>query len=210
MTSRFDRRTIDQNRLMWSLLSDLSRQVRWLVNGRETLMTPDDWKDVLTAAFKRETVRLAMGLDGGVVMLGQRTSKFTKAELKELTNDGLTYKQTAAALQQQRQAIEQERQIAQQITQLAPQVEAIRAEGRILRQLMDGLNQEVQALTESDPIAAMQKKLQLDQLYGRFQQLAQAEQQVSGAMTQMQVQALSQQIAQEVARQLQLLASQRR
>jgi hypothetical protein len=47
------------------------------------LMTPDDWKDVLTAAFRGESVRLAMGLDGGVVMLGQRTSKFTKREFSD-------------------------------------------------------------------------------------------------------------------------------
>jgi hypothetical protein len=46
-------------------------------------MDADDWKDVLTAAFRGETVRLAMGLNGGVVMLGQRTSKFTKAEFSE-------------------------------------------------------------------------------------------------------------------------------
>jgi hypothetical protein len=46
-------------------------------------MTPDEWKDVLTAAYRRESVRLAMGLDGGVVMLGQRTSKFSKAEFVE-------------------------------------------------------------------------------------------------------------------------------
>ena len=46
-------------------------------------MDEDDWKDVLSAAFKGETVRLAMGLNGGVVLLGQRTSKFTKAQFSE-------------------------------------------------------------------------------------------------------------------------------
>lgn len=35
----------------------------------------------MTAAFRKETQpRLAMGIDGGMVMLGQRTSKFTKRE----------------------------------------------------------------------------------------------------------------------------------
>lgn len=43
-------------------------------------MTADEWKDVLTAAFRNETSRLAMGLEGGVVMLGMRTSKMTKKE----------------------------------------------------------------------------------------------------------------------------------
>jgi hypothetical protein len=72
-----------QNRLMWPILTEFGRQLEWPINGRMVQMTPDDWKDVLTAAFKRETVRVAMGLDGGVVMLGQRTSRFTKAEFGE-------------------------------------------------------------------------------------------------------------------------------
>jgi hypothetical protein len=40
-------------------------------------------EDVLTAAFKRETARIAMGLDGGVVMLGMRTSKMGKKQFSE-------------------------------------------------------------------------------------------------------------------------------
>ena len=48
-----------------------------------THMTADEWKDVLTAGFRKEQARLAMGLDGGVVMLGQRTSKFVKSEFSE-------------------------------------------------------------------------------------------------------------------------------
>ena len=46
-------------------------------------MEPEEWKDVLTAAFRRENVRVAMGLDGGMVMLGSRTSKFKKKEFSE-------------------------------------------------------------------------------------------------------------------------------
>lgn len=72
-----------QNRLMWPILTEFSRQLQWPVDGRMTNMKPEEWKDVLTAAFKRELVRLAMGLDGGVVLLGQRTSKFTKAQFSE-------------------------------------------------------------------------------------------------------------------------------
>ena len=41
-------------------------------------LTPDEYKDILTAGFQQEHVRLAMGLDGGVVMLGLRTSKMPK------------------------------------------------------------------------------------------------------------------------------------
>lgn len=72
-----------QNRLMWPLLTCFAKQLHWPINGQMVLMTPDDWKDVLSAAFRRESVRIAMGLDGGVVMLGQRTSKFTKAEFSD-------------------------------------------------------------------------------------------------------------------------------
>ena len=76
-------RTQAQNRLMWPLLTCFAKQLHWPINGQMVLMTPDDWKDVLSAAFRRESVRIAMGLDGGVVMLGQRTSKFTKAEFSD-------------------------------------------------------------------------------------------------------------------------------
>lgn len=76
-------RTQAQNRLMWPLLTCFAKQIQWPINGQMVYMTPDDWKDVLTAAFQGETVRLAMGLDGGVVMLGQRTSKFSKKRFAE-------------------------------------------------------------------------------------------------------------------------------
>lgn len=80
LTLKIETRTQAQNRLMWPILEAFSEQIQWPVNGRMEKMEPDEWKDVLTAAFRGEAVRLAMGLNGGVVMLGQRTSKFTKAE----------------------------------------------------------------------------------------------------------------------------------
>jgi hypothetical protein len=83
LTIKPETRSQSQNRLMWPILTEFTKQLDWPINGHMVKMDPDDWKDVLTAAFKRETVRLAMGLDGGVVMLGQRTSKFTKAEFSE-------------------------------------------------------------------------------------------------------------------------------
>jgi len=76
-------RNLDQNAAMWPILEAFSRQLKWPVNGQMVTMTPEEWKDVLTAAFRRETARLAMGLDGGVVMLGMRTSKMTKAVFSE-------------------------------------------------------------------------------------------------------------------------------
>lgn len=76
-------RTLAQNRLMWPILTEFSKQLEWPVNGRISKMTPEDWKDVLTAAHKKESVRLAMGIDGGVVMLGQRTSGFSKQQFTD-------------------------------------------------------------------------------------------------------------------------------
>ena len=77
-------RTLDQNAAQWPILEAWSRQKMWFINGAKTRMSAEEWKDVLTAAFEGETSpRLAMGLYGGVVMLGRRTSKYNKARFSE-------------------------------------------------------------------------------------------------------------------------------
>mgnify|MGYP001171457711 CR=1 FL=1 len=76
-------RSLDQNAAMGPILQAFADQLQWPVNGQMVWMTPDEWKDVLTAAFERENVRLAMGLDGGVVMLGLRTSQFGVRKMSE-------------------------------------------------------------------------------------------------------------------------------
>jgi hypothetical protein len=73
-------RTIEQNAAQWPILQSFSKQLLWPVNDRMVKMSGDEWKDVLTAAFRKEKLRLAQGLDDGVVMLGLRTSKFGKKE----------------------------------------------------------------------------------------------------------------------------------
>lgn len=83
LTLKLETRTQAQNRLMWPLLTAFSQQLKWPVNGAMVEMTPEEWKDVLTAAFYGETMRLAMGLNGGVVMLGRRTSKFNKKQFSD-------------------------------------------------------------------------------------------------------------------------------
>ena len=83
LTLKPETRSQAQNRLMWPILTEFSKQLEWPVDGRMTKMEPDEWKDVLTSAFRGESVRLAMGPNGGVVLLGQRTSKFTKAQFSE-------------------------------------------------------------------------------------------------------------------------------
>src|SRR5690625_2007987 len=76
-------RSLAQNDMLWSILTDISRQVDFVVNGQMTKVSPEEVKDILTAALKRET-RMAMGIDGGMVILGQRTSKMTVRQMTEL------------------------------------------------------------------------------------------------------------------------------
>lgn len=67
-----------QNRRMWAMLRDVSRQVDW--HGQK--LQDSEWKDVFTAALKRQKV--VPGIDGGFVVLGSSTSRMTVAEMAEL------------------------------------------------------------------------------------------------------------------------------
>lgn len=71
-------RNLIQNSRLWASLSEVSRQVDWHGNH----LTPDEWKDVFTAALKRQKV--VPGIDGGFVVIGARTSKMGKREFSEL------------------------------------------------------------------------------------------------------------------------------
>lgn len=75
-----DRRTLAQNRAMWPMLEDISRQVCWYGHW----LTPEEWKDVFTAALKKET-RTVPGIDEkSFVVLGMRTSKLSKRDFNNL------------------------------------------------------------------------------------------------------------------------------
>lgn len=76
-------RSTTQNSLLWPILEAFSAQLKWPVNGAMCSLEAEEWKDILTAAFRQETARLAQGLNGGVVMLGARTSKMSKKEFSE-------------------------------------------------------------------------------------------------------------------------------
>jgi len=76
---RAPRRSLDQNALMWSLLGQISKQVEWF--GK--LRSPEDWKDLATAALRG--AEFVPGLTPGtIVPLGMRTSQMTSAEISEL------------------------------------------------------------------------------------------------------------------------------
>jgi hypothetical protein len=71
-------RTLEQNALMWALLTDLSKQVNWY--GQ--YLTQDEWKDVMSASLKKQKV--VPGVDGGFVVIGARTSQMGKKEMSDL------------------------------------------------------------------------------------------------------------------------------
>ena len=75
---RPETRSLEQNRLLWATLTDISDQVDWY--GQK--LTPEDWKEVFTAAMKKQKV--VPGIDGGFVVCGSSTRKMTKPEMAEM------------------------------------------------------------------------------------------------------------------------------
>lgn len=73
-----ERRTTEQNRLLWAALTDVAEQVEW--HGER--LSAEDWKHIFSASLKKQ--RAVPGIDGGFVVLGQKTSRMTKAEFSEL------------------------------------------------------------------------------------------------------------------------------
>jgi hypothetical protein len=68
-------RSSDQNRLLWQRLNEIAHAIKW---GNKKL-TPEDWKDLFTSAIRKCDV--VPGLEGGVVVLGLRTSSMSRAEM---------------------------------------------------------------------------------------------------------------------------------
>lgn len=76
---RPETRSDAQNRRMWAMLADVSRQVDWY--GRK--LDAEDWKHVFSASLRKLSV--VPNLDGtGFVALGLSTSRMTKAEMGDL------------------------------------------------------------------------------------------------------------------------------
>lgn len=78
-------RSLEQNRLMWAALTDISRQVEWY--GEK--LSPEDWKHVLSSSLRKQ--RAVPGIDGGFVVLGLSTSKMSKEEMSELLELALAF-----------------------------------------------------------------------------------------------------------------------
>lgn len=72
-------RNLEQNALMWALLTDISQQVAW--HGIK--LSPEEYKDLLSAGLVKSKV--VPNIEGnGFVILGQRTSRMSKREFSEL------------------------------------------------------------------------------------------------------------------------------
>lgn len=78
LTIKREKRSLDQNALFWSVLTDLSKQVKWY----DQTLTKEEFKDLLTAGLKKQ--KAVPGIDGGFVMLGTSTSAMTKEEMSDL------------------------------------------------------------------------------------------------------------------------------
>jgi hypothetical protein len=74
------KRSLPQNDLMWSLLTELARQLKW----HGVTLTADDWKIIMLDGLKRE-MRVVPNIDGdGLVNLGRSSSDLSKEEMSDL------------------------------------------------------------------------------------------------------------------------------
>lgn len=78
-------RSLDQNRLLWPILTTLSKRVLW--DGDR--LSADEWKDLLTASLRKQKV--VRGVDGGLVFLGLHTSSMDKGEFSDLLDLSLAF-----------------------------------------------------------------------------------------------------------------------
>jgi len=74
-------RSLDQNAKFHPMLRDIAKQVPVSVRGNMVLVDEEDWKAIATATFENET-RFAE-FEGRIVVLGTRTSKFSKEKCTE-------------------------------------------------------------------------------------------------------------------------------
>jgi hypothetical protein len=78
-----NKRNTAQNRLLWSLLSDISKQVKMqMFDGQELSASAEDWKDFLSAIFYKEQ-KIARGENGEAILIGRSTSRMEKKEFSE-------------------------------------------------------------------------------------------------------------------------------
>lgn len=77
-----NKRSLPQNDKMWAMLTDIARQAEWSGKKRTTKV----WKDLFTAAVLTASggVEVVPGLEGGIMLVGLRTSEMSIAEMADL------------------------------------------------------------------------------------------------------------------------------
>ena len=73
-----ERRNLEQNAKLWALLHDISKQVEWY--GQK--LGSEDWKHIFSSAVLE--IKTVPGIDGGIVVLGQSTSRMNKKQFSDL------------------------------------------------------------------------------------------------------------------------------
>lgn len=77
---RRDRRSLEQNALLWAALEDVARQVLW----HGVTLTKEDWKLIFMDGLQQE-MRIVPNIEGtGFVNLRGRSSTLTKDEFSQL------------------------------------------------------------------------------------------------------------------------------
>ena len=71
-------RSLSQNRKLWPLLGDITKQVNWYGERLDS----EDWKDMFMSSLNKQ--RAVPGIDGGFVGLNRRTSKLDKEGFSQL------------------------------------------------------------------------------------------------------------------------------
>lgn len=82
VTIRGPKRTIEQNKRLWPMLTDVARQATRAGKKRTTT----EWKDLFSGAMKAAAggLEAVPGLEGGFMILGLHTSEMTIPEMIEL------------------------------------------------------------------------------------------------------------------------------
>lgn len=77
-------RTLEQNDAQWPILRRISLRYKWSVNGKMRKMTEDEWKNLLTSAYRKEAAQIAQSWDGeGICLIGHSTREFLVGEFSD-------------------------------------------------------------------------------------------------------------------------------
>ena len=76
-------RSSRQNAVMWGRIRAFAEQRQWVVDGMTRTLTADEWKAVLVASFRRESVHVTQTLDGAALVMPMSTSEMSSREMSD-------------------------------------------------------------------------------------------------------------------------------